>query len=88
MVFSFATFLAKYMCYGIHVAIYKDVGIKRAAGFPAVKNLKERRSSMAILKDKKAIIIGDRDGIPGQAISECAVSAGAEVVFSSTECFV
>jgi betaine reductase len=43
---------------------------------------------MAILKDKKAIIIGDRDGIPGQAISECAGSAGAEVVFSSTECFV
>ena len=39
-------------------------------------------------QDKKAIIIGDRDGIPGQAIAECAVSAGAEVVFSSTECFV
>ena len=44
--------------------------------------------SMAILKGKKAIIIGDRDGIPGQAIAECAESAGAEVVFSSTECFV
>ena len=43
---------------------------------------------MAILKDKKAIIIGDRDGIPGQAIEECAVSAGAELIFSSTECFV
>ena len=37
---------------------------------------------MAILEGKKAIIIGDRDGIPGPAI------AGAEVVFSSTECFV
>ena len=36
---------------------------------------------MAILKDKKVIIIGDRDGIPGPA-------AGAEVVYSSTECFV
>ena len=44
--------------------------------------------SMAFLKDKKANIIGDRDGIPGQAIAECAESAGAEVVFSSTECFV
>lgn len=43
---------------------------------------------MAILKDKKVIIIGDRDGIPGPAISECAKSAGAEIVFSSTECFV
>lgn len=43
---------------------------------------------MAILEGKKAIIIGDRDGIPGQAIEECVKSAGAEVVFSSTECFV
>lgn len=43
---------------------------------------------MAILKDKKVIIIGDRDGIPGPAISDCVITAGAEVVFSSTECFV
>ena len=43
---------------------------------------------MSLLKDKKVIIIGDRDGIPGPAINECAVTAGADVVFSSTECFV
>ena len=43
---------------------------------------------MAILEGKKAIIIGDRDGVPGQAIELCAKSAGADVVFSSTECFV
>ncbi len=43
---------------------------------------------MGILAGKKVIIIGDRDGIPGMAIEECAKSAGAEVVFSSTECFV
>ena len=43
---------------------------------------------MAILKDKKVVIIGDRDGVPGMAIAACAESAGAEVVFSSTECFV
>lgn len=43
---------------------------------------------MAILKDKKVVIIGDRDGIPGQAIAEVVVTAGAEVVYSSTECFV
>ena len=36
---------------------------------------------MAILNGKKAIIIGDRDGIPGQAIAECAKSAGADVIF-------
>ena len=43
---------------------------------------------MALLKGKKVVIIGDRDGIPGPAIEECAKSSGAEVVFSSTECFV
>ena len=43
---------------------------------------------MAVVKGKKVVIIGDRDGIPGPAIEECAKSAGAEVVFSSTECFV
>lgn len=41
-----------------------------------------------LLKDKKAIIIGDRDGIPGPAIEETIKTAGADVVFSSTECFV
>lgn len=43
---------------------------------------------MAILKDKKVIVIGDRDGIPGPAIEECVKTAGADVVYSSTECFV
>ena len=43
---------------------------------------------MGILEGKQVIIIGDRDGIPGEAIAACAKSAGAEVVFSSTECFV
>ena len=43
---------------------------------------------MSILKGKKAVIIGDRDGIPGLAIEECVTSAGAEAVFSATECFV
>ena len=38
---------------------------------------------------KQVIIIGDRDGIPGPAIEECVKAAGsAEIVFSSTECFV
>lgn len=40
------------------------------------------------LKGKKAIILGDRDGIPGPALEACVRSAGAEVVFASTECFV
>ena len=43
---------------------------------------------MGILEGKKCIVIGDRDGIPGDAIKACAETAGADVVFSSTECFV
>lgn len=43
---------------------------------------------MSILAGKKVVIIGDRDGIPGQAIEECVKTTGAEIVFSSTECFV
>ena len=41
------------------------------------------------LKNKKVIIIGDRDGIPGLAIEECVKTIeGTEIVFASTECFV
>lgn len=40
------------------------------------------------LDNKKVIVIGDRDGIPGEAISACLENTSAEVVFSSTECFV
>lgn len=44
---------------------------------------------MSSLVNKKVIIIGDRDGIPGPAIEECVKTIeGTEVVFSSTECFV
>jgi betaine reductase len=38
--------------------------------------------------NRKVIIIGDRDGIPGPAIEECIKNTSAEVVFSATECFV
>ena len=41
-----------------------------------------------MLKDKKVVILGDRDGVPGPAIEERVKTAGAEVVFSTTECFV
>lgn len=41
-----------------------------------------------MLKGKKVAILGDRDGIPGPAIEECVKTAGADVVFSTTECFV
>lgn len=44
---------------------------------------------MTTLNNKKVIIIGDRDGIPGPAIEECVKTVDdVEVVFASTECFV
>lgn len=43
---------------------------------------------MSLYDGKKVILIGDRDGIPGPAMEECLKSTGADVVFSSTECFV
>ncbi|SDL80765.1 Glycine reductase complex selenoprotein A [Halarsenatibacter silvermanii] len=41
-----------------------------------------------MLKDKKAAILGDRDGIPGPAIEQAMETTEAEVVFTTTECFV
>jgi betaine reductase len=43
---------------------------------------------MTMFENRKIVVIGDRDGIPGPAIDECLKTAGAEIVFSSTECFV
>lgn len=44
--------------------------------------------TMSLIDGKKVIIIGDRDGIPGPAMEACVKPAGADIVFSSTECFV
>lgn len=43
---------------------------------------------MSVLDNKKVLVIGDRDGIPGQAIEETLKGTTADVVFASTECFV
>jgi len=43
---------------------------------------------MSLISGKKTIVIGDRDGVPGPAIEDCVKAAGADVVYSSTECFV
>jgi len=40
------------------------------------------------LTGKKVIALGERDGVPGPAIADCMRSAGAELVFVETECFV
>jgi hypothetical protein len=44
---------------------------------------------MSVLNNKKIIIIGYRDGVPGPAIEECVNTVeNTEIVFASTECFV
>jgi len=43
---------------------------------------------MSLFNNKKIIVIGDRDGVPGPAMEECLKSTNSEVVYSSTECFV
>lgn len=40
------------------------------------------------LKGKKVIALGERDGVQGSALAQCAASAGAEVVLEMTYCFV
>ena len=40
------------------------------------------------LRGRKVIAIGERDGVPGEAIAEIASAAGADVVLVQTECFV
>ena len=40
------------------------------------------------LRGKKVIALGERDGVPGPAVAECARQAGAEVVLTLTACYV
>lgn len=40
------------------------------------------------LKSKKAVVIGERDGVQGPSIVKCLEAAGANVVYAATECFV
>jgi glycine reductase len=41
-----------------------------------------------MIKGKKVIAIGERDGVPGPVIAECLEGAGREVVVQATDCFV
>lgn len=40
------------------------------------------------LKDWRVLAIGERDGVNGPAIEACVKSAGAEVLYVETLCFV
>ena len=43
---------------------------------------------MLELKDKLVLALGERDGSPAPAIRACAESAGGQVVYNVTQCFV
>lgn len=40
------------------------------------------------LRGKRVIAIGEREGVQGPSLKALAESAGAQVVFSVTQCFV
>lgn len=40
------------------------------------------------LKGKRVLAIGERDGVNGPAIEACVKSAGAELLYVETQCFV
>jgi glycine/sarcosine/betaine reductase complex component A len=41
-----------------------------------------------MFKDRKVIVVGERDGVPGPAIAKCVEAAGGTVIFVTTDCFV
>jgi hypothetical protein len=43
---------------------------------------------MMMLQGKKVFVLGERDGVPAPAIVECVKAAGAEIIYSDTQCFV
>lgn len=40
------------------------------------------------LAGKKVIVLGERDGVQGTALSECVKAAGGWVVLNINQCFV
>ena len=43
---------------------------------------------MMQLRGKRVLAIGERDGVNGAAIEACVKSAGADVLYVETQCFV
>ena len=41
-----------------------------------------------MLEGRKAIVFGERDGVPGPVIVDLIRATGTDVVYSITECFV
>jgi glycine reductase len=64
-------------------------GINKLVNSIAFKKLQIwRKEDYCMFEGKKAIILGERDGVPGPAIAACLEAAGAQIIFAVTECFV
>lgn len=53
-----------------------------------MRTILARRRRIMRLAGQKVIAIGERDGVQGPAIAECARSAGADIALIVTQCFV
>ena len=40
------------------------------------------------ISGKKLVILGERDGVPAHTIERAIAGLGAEIVYSTTQCFV
>jgi hypothetical protein len=40
------------------------------------------------IRGKKVAILGERDGVPAHTIERAILGLGAEIVYSTTQCFV
>jgi len=61
---------------------------KRSLEGPVSAPHYKRQGDSMELRGKKVIALGERDGVPGPAVAECAKRAGAEVVLTLTACYV
>jgi glycine/sarcosine/betaine reductase complex component A len=43
---------------------------------------------MVDLKGTLVLALGERDGVPAPALRACAESAGGQVIYAETQCFV
>jgi len=43
---------------------------------------------MIDLQGKLVLALGERDGVPAQALAACITGAGGRVVYAATQCFV
>lgn len=58
------------------------------AGFAPQSLARVLEGELMDFQGKKIAILGERDGVPGHTIEQAIEGLGAEVVYSTTQCFV